>query len=305
MANMRKLALAMGLAAVAQVGTAQGVNKAITEFKCSSCNEWNQPQKPFKIYGNTYYVGTKELSALLVTSPQGHILLDGALPQSAPIIEANIQQLGFRMRDVKLIVNSHEHFDHAGGIAALQRASGAKVAASPVAARVLRDGAIGKDDPQWEAGQDPRIESVAVVTEVKDGEVLKVGPLALTAYLTPAHSPGSTTWGWQSCEKGRCLDVVYADSLTAVSADGYRFTGGAGSPDLTPAFRTVIDKVAALKCDIVVSTHPGFTDTMEKFAAMTPSSNPFIDANGCKRYAAASRTRLEKRIATERASAPK
>ncbi|MES2900116.1 MAG: subclass B3 metallo-beta-lactamase [Pseudomonadota bacterium] len=305
MAKVSKLALAMGLAAVAQVAAAQGGIKAITEFTCSSCKEWNQPQKPFKIYGNTYYVGTKELSALLVTSPKGHILLDGALPQSAPLIEANIKTLGFRMRDVKLIVNSHEHFDHAGGIAALQRASGAKVAASPVGARVLRDGAIGKDDPQWEAGQDPRVESVAVVSEVKDGEVLKVGPLALTAHLTPAHSPGGTTWSWQSCEKGRCLDVVYADSLTAVSADGYRFTGAAGSPDLTPAFMAVIDKVAALKCDIVVSTHPGFTDTMQKFAAMTPASNPFIDANSCKNYAAASRVRLEKRIATERASAPK
>ncbi len=304
MTTMRELVVAMSMLAVAQAAAAQDARATIKDFACSSCVAWNQAQAPFKIYGNTWYVGTKELSALLVTSPNGHILLDGALPQSAPIIEANIKQLGFRMRDVKLIVNSHEHFDHAGGIAALQRASGAKVAASAIGARVLRDGVIGKDDPQYDPAQDLRVEPVAAVREVADGAVLRLGPLALTAHMTPAHSPGGTTWTWRSCEQGRCLDVVYADSLTAVSTDGYRFTGGAGSPDRTPAFRAVIDKVRALKCDVIVSTHPGFTSTMEKLAARTPDNNPFIDPDSCKKYAAASLVRLEKRIATEQAGAP-
>ena len=97
---------------------------------CDNCDEWNEPQAPFNIFGNTWYVGTGGLSAILVTGPEGHVLLDGALPQSAAQIQANIEALGFRIGDVKLIVNSHEHFDHAGGIAALQRASGATVAAS-------------------------------------------------------------------------------------------------------------------------------------------------------------------------------
>ncbi len=298
-----KWAVAAAMLAAFQANAAVGAKKPVSEFTCSSCKEWNQPQEPFKIYGNTYYVGTKELSALLVTGPGGHILLDGALPQSAPIIAANIKRLGFRLRDVKLIVNSHEHFDHAGGIATLQRMTGARVAASSVGARVLRDGVIGKDDPQYIPTEDPRVDSVAAVTEVTDVEVLKVGKLALKAHMTPAHSPGGTTWTWTSCEQGRCLDVVYADSLTAVSADGYRFTGGASGPDRTAAFRAVIDQVGALKCDIVVSTHPGFTDTMEKQAARTAASNPFIDPNGCKNYAAASTKRLDKRIADERASA--
>lgn len=294
------LALAMTICAAAQATGAES-KKPITEYKCSSCKEWNQPQAPFNIYGNTWYVGTTELSALLVTSPKGHILLDGALPQSAPLIEANIRKLGFRIRDVKLILNSHEHFDHAGGIPALQRASGAKVVASAAGARVLREGVIGKDDPQYDPAQDPRIEPIAAVTEVGDGEVLTVGDLAIKAHMTPAHSPGGTTWTWTSCEKGRCLDMVYADSLTATSTDSYRFT----SPDRTDSFKAIIGKVGALKCDVAVSNHPGFTDTMEKFAAMTPASNPFIDPDSCKKYAAEMMERFDKRIVKERSAAPK
>ena len=115
-------------------------------INCGSCAEWNKPVAPFNIYGNTYYVGTAGLSSVLVTSPQGHVLLDGALPQSAPLIQKNIEALGFRMQDVKLILNSHAHFDHAGGIAALQKASGATVAHSAHGARVLREGAPAADE---------------------------------------------------------------------------------------------------------------------------------------------------------------
>jgi metallo-beta-lactamase class B len=138
---------------------------------CDSCDEWNQPQAPFKIHGNTWYVGTSGLSAILVTGPEGHVLLDGALPQSAALIQANIEALGFRIGDVKLIVNSHEHFDHAGGIAALQRASGATVAASAAGARVLRQGTPGSDDPQFDATSPAHIPKVANVSEVVDGQV--------------------------------------------------------------------------------------------------------------------------------------
>ena len=107
-------------------------------IECPACAEWNAPQRPLRLHGNTYYVGTHGLGAILITSPQGHVLIDGGLPQSAPIIRANVESLGFRMRDVKLILNSHAHYDHAGGIAELQRASGARVLASAWSARVLK-----------------------------------------------------------------------------------------------------------------------------------------------------------------------
>lgn len=262
------------------------------EFRCTSCKEWNQPQKPFNIYGNTWYVGTKELSAMLVTSPKGHILLDGALPQSAPLIEANIKALGFKMKDVKFILNSHEHFDHAGGIAALQRASGAVVVASAKGAKVLEAGVIGKDDAQYDPTQDPRIDKIASVKTVGEGEVLRLGPLAITAHMTPGHTPGGTTWTWTSCDQGRCLNMVYADSLTPVSADNFRYSD---DPARVAQFKATIAKVGALKCDVVVSTHPGFTDLQEKLAA-----NNFIDPAGCRTYADAANKRLDARLESEK-----
>ncbi|MFC0253789.1 subclass B3 metallo-beta-lactamase [Massilia consociata] len=267
---------------------------------CTSCEEWNKPAAPFNIYGNTYYVGTAGLSALLVTGPQGHVLLDGALPQSAPLIRKNIEALGFRMKDIKLILNSHAHFDHAGGIAALQKASGAVVAHSPHGAQVLRDGTPGTDDPQYDPKDRFYIPKVAQVKEVADGETVTVGPLRFTVHHTPGHTPGGTTWTWQSCEGGKCLDVVYADSLTAVSTDGFYYTGGAGYPDRSASFRETIAKVANLKCDIVIAAHPGFSDAFAKAAAKTAQSNPFIDPEGCRKLAAGAARSLDARLQRER-----
>lgn len=266
--------------------------------KCSMCDEWNRPQAPFQIYGNTWYVGTKGLSAVLVTSPEGHVLLDGALIQSAPLIAKNIETLGFRLQDVKLILNSHAHSDHAGGIARLQKMTGAKVVASPSGAQALRDGLTASDDPQFTPTN--KFPSVAAVDVVNDGDVLSVGPLRVRAVATPGHTPGGTTWTWQSCEAGRCLNVVYADSLNAYSNDTFRFTGDATHPDLSASFNASIDKVRKLACDIVVAVHPGMTDTIEKAAAKTATHNPFIDPNGCRSYIVDAQKLLDSRLAKER-----
>src|SRR5688572_15388915 len=164
---------------------------------CEPCDEWNQPQEAFRLHGDTWFVGTAGLSALLITSKQGHILVDGGLPQSAPLIAANIAKAGFRLEDVKLIVNSHTHYDHAGGIAALQRATGAQVAASPASKRALERGGPLEDDPQFAFGREHNdFTAVSEVREVQDGEVVRVGPLAITAHFTPGHTPGGTTWSW-------------------------------------------------------------------------------------------------------------
>lgn len=268
-------------------------------IRCSMCKEWSQPQKPFNIYGNTWYVGTRELSAVLITGPRGHILLDGTLPQAAPQIAANIARLGFRITDVKLILNSHAHFDHASGIAALQRMSGARVVASLSGAAVLRAGAIGPDDPQYAAKSLRHVPKVAQVDEVADGQTLTVGPLAVMAHATPGHTPGSTTWTWRSCEGQRCLDMVYADSLNPYAEDGFRYRGGGGRPDISASFRASIAKVAALPCDVIISVHPGFTDVMGKRARKTRAVNSFIDRNGCRAYAAEADALLTKRLASE------
>nr|AIA15706.1 L1_beta_lactamase [uncultured bacterium] len=292
--RMHTLALGLLLSTLGQPASAQD---AIT---CSSCEEWNQPAKPFNIYGNAYYVGTAGLSAILVTGPEGHVLLDGALPQSAPLIQKNIEALGFKMKDVKLILNSHAHFDHAGGIAALQKASGATVAHSPHGAQVLRDGTPGLDDPQYDPKERFTIPKVAQVKEVADGDTLAVGPLRFTVHYTPGHTPGGTTWTWQSCEAGRCLDMVYADSLTAISTDGFYYTGGANYPDRSASFRKTIDTVANLKCDIVIAAHPSATDAFKKAAARTAQSNPFIDPEGCRKLAAHAGKNFDARLQRER-----
>jgi len=289
---------AIALVALASVG--QGRSSVVSDpaITCGQCEAWNAPQAPFRVFGNTYYVGTAGLSAVLITSDNGLILLDGALPQSARLIDQNIRTMGFRAEDVRLIVNSHAHFDHAGAIAALQRASGAVVAASPAGARALEQGKPVSDDPQAGSSAFPPATLVRVVT---DGEVLRVGTLGITAHLTPGHTPGSTTWTWQSCEGSRCLNVVYADSLNAVSLPGFRFTGDPTHPSRIESFRQSIAKVAALPCDILLTVHPEFASMSKKLTlrAEQPETNPFINATACRVYAATASKSLDRRITEE------
>ena len=267
---------------------------------CDQCAAWNVAQKPFRIFGNTYYVGTAELSAILIVGDDGLVLLDAALPQSAPLIDANIRALGFETANVRLIVNSHTHFDHAGGIAALQRATGATVAASPRAAEALRAGKPTPDDPQF-AIADNGFPGVQGVRVIRDGETLAVGSVQITAHFTPGHTPGGTSWTWRSCEGSRCVDVVYADSLNPVSADDFRFT--ASTPPIVGGYERSIRTVEELPCDILLSPHPGFFGMQEKLSRQAAGeTDVFVNPNACRTYAGAARTRLEQRIAQERAT---
>jgi len=269
---------------------------------CASCEEWNRPLEPFRLFGNTYYVGTAGLSALLVTSDAGHVLLDGGLTQSAPIIDRNIRALGFRTEDVRVILASHEHYDHVGGIAALQRLSGATVLMSAPGVRALAGGGPLPEDPQFGIGvKENAFPPVTHTRAVADREVVTVGPLAITAHLTPGHTPGGTSWTWRSCEGDRCLAIVYADSLTPVSADGFRFTGGNGQPDITPILRATIARIEQLPCDIIVSTHPGATSLSQRLKHRdSGGADAFVNPDGCRTYAATARINLERRIAQER-----
>ena len=262
---------------------------------CTQCAAWNARHAPFKIFGNTYYVGVKGLSSVLVTSDNGLILLDGGLPQSAPLIDAGIRELGFKTADIRLIVTSHTHFDHVGGVSALQRATGATVAASPEATRALERGLPVPEDPQ--AGAAGAFPAVASVRAITDGEVLRVGALAIAAHFTPGHTPGGTTWSWRSCEGQRCVDVVYADSLTPVSNDGFKYTQ---RPELIDRFRRSIATVARLPCDILISVHPEFVDIAGKLARRDAGvQNPFIDPGACRVYATGATRMLNTRVAAE------
>jgi metallo-beta-lactamase class B len=266
---------------------------------CGDCAAWNEEIEPFRVFGNTYYVGTARLSSVLITSERGHILLDGGLPQSAEPIDNHIRRLGFRLEDVRLIVSSHAHFDHAGGIHALQHASRATVAASASGARALKQGEPTADDPQYGFGRSanefPRVPKVKVV---RDGETLHVGTLDIAAHLTPGHAPGSTTWTWLSCEGSRCLHMVYADSLTATVAPGFKYSA---DPARVAAFRASIAAVAALPCDVIVTVHPEFTDLAGRLARRAAGdADAFVSPQGCREYADFGAQSLDRQLAAEK-----
>jgi metallo-beta-lactamase class B len=266
---------------------------------CAQCAEWNQPQTPFRIFGNSYYVGTHGLSSVLITSEAGHVLIDGDLPESAKQIAVNIRSLGFRIKDVKIILNSHVHFDHAGGIAELQRLSGARVVASPWSAAVMRSGGVGRDDPQY--GVLIPIQPVENVHNLLDGETFHVGEIAITAHLTPGHTPGGTSWTWKSCEPNLCHDMVYADSLTPVSADGFKFTTSREYPHALDDFEQSFAFLEATPCEILITTHPEMSQLWDRLDmrehGATP--DPMIDSGACRKLAEHGRELLRKRIAEE------
>jgi metallo-beta-lactamase class B len=260
-------------------------------IQCDNCAEWNQPQAPFAIEGNASYVGPRGLSVVMVTTSQGLVLLDGALPQSVPAIVTSIARLGHRIQEVKWIFVSHPHFDHAGGVAALARLSGARVAASPEAARALRAGRVDRADPQSGFGAKMRFAPVPRVVELPDGARTRLGDVVFTIHHTPAHAPGSAAWTWQSCQGGHCQDLVYADSLNAVSAPGFRFTD---DPPRVAQFRAAIARVRALPCDVLMCPHPTFCGLLDEEGHRPPRK-----AGACQWYADRASIRLDERLATE------
>jgi metallo-beta-lactamase class B len=228
----------------------------------------------------------------------GLILVDGDLPQSAEQIVANIRALGFDPHAVRWILNSHAHFDHAGGIAALQRMTSAKVGASPAGARALRAGTATPDDPQAGYGEAMRYPPVKGVEPIADGATIQVGSAVVTAHHTPGHTPGGTTWTWRSCEGTRCADVVYADSLTAISAPGFRYTA---DPARVARFEKSIATVRALPCDILVPTHPSAGDLFEHAARSQHAGREvFFDRGACQAYADRAAASLRQRLVEER-----
>lgn len=265
----------------------------------NQASSWTEPAEPFRIFGNTYYVGARGLSSILITSPQGHILIDGGLEGSGPMIAGNMVSVGFALEDVKLIVNSHAHFDHAGGLAELARESNAKVAMHPWSANVLRSGVSPDSDPQF--GVLKAIPRYRQVQTVRDGETLSVGPLRITAHFTPGHTPGGTSWSWRSCEKNRCVDIVYADSLSPVAAPGFRFRDSPKYPQALTDFEKSFRMLEGLPCEIVLTPHPDISAMWQRREAQQDQAepNPFIERDACKTYADIGRGALERRLATE------
>ncbi len=239
-------------------GLLASLSAAAASIDCVRCEAWNREQAPLRIFGNTYYVGPHGLSSVLVTSPDGHVLIDGALPQSAPLIAQHVEQLGFKMSDVKVILNSHVHYDHAGGIADLQKASGAKVIASDIAAKVLRTGKVDRNDPQ---------------------------------FLTLKPYPGASN-----------VEALGSrDSVNAVSDNSFKYGGDERYPKAAADMAASIQALAAAPCDILIAAHPEFTGLWSIIDEQGKGDRArLVDSSACKRYAAAGKERLDKRLQDEK-----
>jgi metallo-beta-lactamase class B len=266
----------------------------------ASAADWYAPQDPFRVYGNTYYVGTGGISAVLITSSAGHVLVDVGGPEAAPQVVAHIRKLGFRVEDIRYILNTHAHQDHAGAVADLQKLSGATVLASPASVRVLESGQPDRADAQY-----PNLTPmppVARTRAVRDGETIHIGPLAVTAHFTPGHTKGGTSWTWQAEENGRTVNVVFADSLIALAAEGLRFSGNPLYPQAQADVERSFATVEALPCDVLVSAHPeagGLWERKAKQAALGDAA--FIDANACRNYTVKARAALAQTLRAEAA----
>lgn len=259
-----------------------------------TAREWNKPTDPFRIIGEVYYVGSEGISVFLITSDKGHILIDGGFEETAPQVIANIKKLGFDIGDVKLILNSHSHYDHAGGIAELKRRSGAKLLASGLEAKMLGQG--GRNDPQF--GDELPYESVAVDRIIRNGEKIRLGDKVITALATPGHTQGATSFAMTARENGETYSVVFASSI---SAPGYKLKNNTKYPGIAKDFRYSFQKLEKLPCDAFLTFHTDFFNMAAKRKAVGAGKpNPFIDRAGLRSYVVQLRTQFEKQMAEEK-----
>jgi len=251
-----------------------------------------QPAEPFRIAGNFYYVGASDVAAFLITGPEGHVVLDGGYPTTASLVMASIAKLGFNIKDVKVLVNSEPHADHAGGLTVLQQASGAELWASDASADVL---ASGGDDPDgilpiraliW-LGVIGRYPSPRVDHRFKDGETIRVGPVALTAHITAGHTRGCTSWSFPVSDGDRVLNVVSVCDTGVLANSQY--------VEQTADRERSIRVLRSLPADIWVTNHARAWGRYRKFVASATAKNPvdpFIDAEGYRAFIDAAETEL-------------
>ncbi len=251
---------------------------------------WNAPFPPFTVIANIHYVGTAGVSAWLITTPHGHILIDGILPQSVPQIIANIHALGYDIHDVKYLLNSHAHIDHAGGLAGLQRASGAIMIASAGDRPFLEAGDIGHGPSKGLKFPPIRVDRV-----ITDGETVTLGGTTLTAYLTPGHSPGCTSWSMAARGTDGVQHQVFFHCSATVAGQSLK---PEAYPGMIANFRASFIKIREIKADIFLANHDNFFDLANKRARqVSGNANAFIDAGELQRFNTLMEARFEQELA--------
>ena len=240
---------------------------------------WNQPVEPFKIAGNVYYVGANEITSYLITTPKGHILIDSGFKETVPQIRANVGKLGFKIEDIRYLLNSQAHYDHAAGLADLRTITGAKLLASVEDAKLLARG--GKDDPNF--GDRFPYEPVTADMTFSDGWKQKFGGTTMTANITPGHTKGCTSWSTTVNEGGKKLNVIFVCSTTA---PGYKLVDNPKYPDIAHDFERTFTRMKKFKVDVFLSAHGNQFKLDEKLALLRSGTkvNPFIDPKGYPEY---------------------
>jgi metallo-beta-lactamase class B len=255
---------------------------------------WNQPVVPFKIIDNIYYVGASDVTSYLITTSKGHILIDSGLPETVPQITANIAKLGFKLADVKIILNSHAHYDHAGGIAELRRLTNAKFYASEGDAPLLRSGGLG--DPNY----DDKYPFEAIIPDgtFGDGKQIKLGGVSLRANITAGHTPGCTTWTTTAKEQKKKYHVAF---ICSTSAPGYRLIDNPKYPNIVADYQATFARLKKMPVDIFLASHGSTFDLLEKVAKLNQGGpNPFIDPEGYRAYLEQSEENFRNNLAAQR-----
>jgi metallo-beta-lactamase class B len=256
---------------------------------------WGEAREPYRVVGDIYSVGSAEITSFLITSPKGHVLIDGGSAEMPRQIVNNIEKLGFKLEDVKVLLSSHAHFDHAGGLAELKRRTGAQVMASRADAEALARG--GKGDPQFSDS----IPFAPVYADrlVQDGGVVRVGPIELVAHVTPGHTQGCTTWTTVQREEDRAVHVVFVCSLSV--PDEYRLMGNPLYPRAVEDYERSFRTLRSLPCDVLLAPHASFFHQDERRAKIAEGApNPFVDPAACVTYLERSEQAFRSHLEKER-----
>lgn len=255
--------------------------------------EWNQPFKPFHIIGNIYYVGTNNLASYIIKTKSGLILLDTAMQESAPIVRANIETLGFKLKDIKIMISSHAHFDHVAGHADMKAATGAKVYATKADAEIMESGGKKGFHPL-----EPYYKPIKVDKILKDGEAVRLGGVAMTAHLTPGHTEGNTAWSMTVEENGKKYNVVFTSSLSI--NPGVKMVNNRTWAGVADAYAKSFATLKTLPCDVFLGPHAPFFNMEEKVKRIGTQPNPFIDPQGLRNFVEMNEKAYKAQIERER-----
>lgn len=255
------------------------VSQVQAQMNDEESRRWNQPVKPFKVIGNVYYVGAAEVSSFLITTAQGHILLDSGFLETVPQIKQNVAQLGFRFEDIKILINSHAHADHAGGFAQLKQLTGAKLMVMEGDVEQLARG--GKNDPNF--GDRFLFQPVTTDRALRDGDTVQLGDVTMTARHTPGHTKGCTTWTMKVREGAKVYDVVFIGSTTA---PGYRLIDNPNHPNIVEDYELTFRLLKTLPCDVFLAPHGSFFSLQGKIKRRGEGAaqNPFVDKYEFRRF---------------------